>query len=62
MSKTSPLLRCVKEAGEAARFYASIFPDSRVVSVNTMPTDSPSGPAGSAAIVDFKRSVSASWR
>ncbi len=42
-----------KEAEEAAGFYASIFPDSRVDRVTPLPTDSPSGPAGSVKIVDF---------
>lgn len=41
------------EAEEAARFYASIFPDSRVDGVWPLPIDSPSGPAGSVKIVDF---------
>lgn len=40
-------------AEEAARFYASIFPDSRVDRVWTMPADSPAGPAGSVKVVDF---------
>ena len=42
-----------KDAEGAARFYASIFPDSRVDSVWALPADSPSGPAGSVSIVDF---------
>ena len=42
-----------KEAEEAAGFYASIFPDSRVDRVWSLPSDSPSGPAGSVKIVDF---------
>lgn len=42
-----------KEAEEAARFYASIFPDSRVERVWALPSDSPSGPAGSVTVVDF---------
>jgi predicted 3-demethylubiquinone-9 3-methyltransferase (glyoxalase superfamily) len=42
-----------KEAEEAASFYASIFPDSRVDRVTVMPSDSPSGPAGSVRVVDF---------
>jgi predicted 3-demethylubiquinone-9 3-methyltransferase (glyoxalase superfamily) len=42
-----------REAEEAARFYAGIFPDSRVNGVWTLPTDSPSGPAGSVQVVDF---------
>ena len=40
-------------AEEAARFYASIFPGSSVDRVSALPTDSPSGPAGAAEIVDF---------
>ncbi|MEK4848769.1 VOC family protein [Paenibacillus sp. FSL H7-0756] len=34
-----------KEAAEAARFYATVFPDSKVTSVNTI-HDTPSGDAG----------------
>jgi predicted 3-demethylubiquinone-9 3-methyltransferase (glyoxalase superfamily) len=41
------------EAEEAARFYASILPDSRVDRVTPLPSDSPSGPAGSVKVVDF---------
>jgi predicted 3-demethylubiquinone-9 3-methyltransferase (glyoxalase superfamily) len=42
-----------KEAEEAASFYASVLPDSRVDGVWALPSDSPSGPAGSVKIVDF---------
>jgi predicted 3-demethylubiquinone-9 3-methyltransferase (glyoxalase superfamily) len=42
-----------REAEEAARFYASIFPDSRVERVTPLPSDTPSGPAGSVKVVDF---------
>jgi predicted 3-demethylubiquinone-9 3-methyltransferase (glyoxalase superfamily) len=42
-----------REAERAAQFYVSIFPDSRIDAVWTLPTDSPSGPAGSVKIVDF---------
>jgi predicted 3-demethylubiquinone-9 3-methyltransferase (glyoxalase superfamily) len=42
-----------KDADQAASFYASIFPDSRVERVWTLPTDSPSGPAGAVKVVDF---------
>lgn len=42
-----------REAEEAARLYASIFPDSRVDRVTALPSDSPSGPAGSVKIVEF---------
>jgi predicted 3-demethylubiquinone-9 3-methyltransferase (glyoxalase superfamily) len=58
MSK-SPIQRIVphlwyaKEAEEAARFYATVFPDSRVDRVTSLPADSPSGPAGSVDVVEF---------
>jgi predicted 3-demethylubiquinone-9 3-methyltransferase (glyoxalase superfamily) len=42
-----------QEAEEAARFYVSIFPDSRVERVTPLLSDTPSGPAGSVKIVDF---------
>jgi predicted 3-demethylubiquinone-9 3-methyltransferase (glyoxalase superfamily) len=42
-----------KEAEEAAGFYASIVPDSRVDRVIPLPSDTPSGPAGSVKVVDF---------
>ena len=42
-----------KDADQAASFYASIFPGSRVERVWTLPTESPSGPAGAVKIVDF---------
>ena len=41
------------QAEEAATFYASIFPDSHVDGVWSLPSESPSGPAGSVRIVDF---------
>ena len=53
MQKITPFLWYSKEAEEAAAFYTSIFPDSRITRVVTMPTDSPSGPAGSVKVVDF---------
>src|SRR5574341_602463 len=42
-----------KEAEEAAKFYASIFPDSRVDRVTPLLSESPSGPPGSVKVVDF---------
>jgi predicted 3-demethylubiquinone-9 3-methyltransferase (glyoxalase superfamily) len=51
--KLVPFLWYAKEAEEAAAFYASIFPDSRVDRVTALPTDSPSGPAGSVKVVEF---------
>jgi predicted 3-demethylubiquinone-9 3-methyltransferase (glyoxalase superfamily) len=52
-SKIFPHLWYAKEAEEAATFYASIFPDSRVDRVTRLLSDSPSGPAGSVKVVDF---------
>jgi predicted 3-demethylubiquinone-9 3-methyltransferase (glyoxalase superfamily) len=48
-----PRLWYAKEAEEAARFYASIFPDSRVDGVTPLLSESPSGPPGSVKVVDF---------
>jgi predicted 3-demethylubiquinone-9 3-methyltransferase (glyoxalase superfamily) len=42
-----------KEAEEAARFYASVFPDSHVDNVTSLQSESPSGPPGSVKVVDF---------
>src|SRR6058998_4069825 len=52
-SKIFPFLWYAKEAEEAARFYASIFPDSRVDRVTPLMSESPSGPPGSVKVVDF---------
>jgi predicted 3-demethylubiquinone-9 3-methyltransferase (glyoxalase superfamily) len=51
--KIVPHLWYTKEAEEAARFYASIFPDSRVDRVTPIPAETPSGPAGSVPVVEF---------
>jgi predicted 3-demethylubiquinone-9 3-methyltransferase (glyoxalase superfamily) len=53
MQKITAHLWFTDKAEEAARFYASIFPNSRVDRVATSPADTPSGPAGSVAMVDF---------
>lgn len=58
MTKTRPgkiytHLWYAEKAEEAAKFYASVFPDSRVDRVTTMYSDSPSGPGGSVKVVDF---------
>lgn len=52
-SKVVPFLWFEKEAEEAARFYVSLLPNSRVERIDSMPADSPSGPAGSVQIVEF---------
>jgi predicted 3-demethylubiquinone-9 3-methyltransferase (glyoxalase superfamily) len=53
MSKIIPCLWFADKAEEAARFYVSLLPDSRVDSVTPLPADSPSGPAGSVQIIEF---------
>jgi predicted 3-demethylubiquinone-9 3-methyltransferase (glyoxalase superfamily) len=52
-TKIFPHLWYAKEAEEAARLYASIFPDSRVDRVTPLLSESPSGPPGSVKVVDF---------
>jgi predicted 3-demethylubiquinone-9 3-methyltransferase (glyoxalase superfamily) len=52
-AKIFPHLWYAKGADEAAAFYASIFPDSRVDRVTTLQSETPSGPPGSVKIVDF---------
>jgi predicted 3-demethylubiquinone-9 3-methyltransferase (glyoxalase superfamily) len=52
-AKIFPFLWYAKEAEEAAKFYASIFPDSRVDRVTSLQSESPSGPPGSVKVVDF---------
>ena len=53
MSKVVPFLWYSEKAEEAAAFYASIIPNSKVNSVTALNADSPSGPAGSVKVVDF---------
>jgi predicted 3-demethylubiquinone-9 3-methyltransferase (glyoxalase superfamily) len=52
-SKIYPHFWYAREAEEAAKFYASIFPDSQVDRVTALPSESPSGPPGSVKVVDF---------
>lgn len=42
-----------KDAEEAARFYASVFPDSEVTAVHRAPGDYPSGREGDVLVVNF---------
>jgi predicted 3-demethylubiquinone-9 3-methyltransferase (glyoxalase superfamily) len=53
MAKITPFIWYAKEAEEAATFYASIFPDSRVTRATPLPSESPSGPPGSVKVVEF---------
>ena len=52
-AKIYTFLWYAKEAEEAAKFYASVFPDSRVDRVTPLLSESPSGPPGSVKVVDF---------
>jgi predicted 3-demethylubiquinone-9 3-methyltransferase (glyoxalase superfamily) len=54
MAKITPFLWYAKAAEEAAAFYASVFPDSRVLRITAMQSESPSGPPGSVKIVEFE--------
>lgn len=51
--KLTPFLWYATQAEEAAQFYVSIFPDSKILRVTPMPAESPSGPAGSVKVVEF---------
>jgi predicted 3-demethylubiquinone-9 3-methyltransferase (glyoxalase superfamily) len=52
-TKIVPHLWFVDQAVEAAHFYVSLFPDSRVDAVTPIPADTPSGPEGSVPVVEF---------
>jgi predicted 3-demethylubiquinone-9 3-methyltransferase (glyoxalase superfamily) len=55
-SKITPTLWFDGTAEEAARFYSSLFPDSRIVSVNRSAADNPSTRAGEVLTVEFELS------
>jgi len=53
IAKITPHFWFVDKPDEAAAFYVSIFPDSKLGDVTALPADSPSGPAGSVKLVEF---------
>ena len=53
MSKISPCLWFDGEAEEAAKFYVSLLPDSRIENVQKNTVDGPAGKAGSVLVVEF---------
>jgi predicted 3-demethylubiquinone-9 3-methyltransferase (glyoxalase superfamily) len=53
MHKNTICLWYEKDAEEAARFYAEVFPDSAVNAVFRAPADYPSGKAGDVLTVEF---------
>jgi predicted 3-demethylubiquinone-9 3-methyltransferase (glyoxalase superfamily) len=53
MTSITPCLWFDRNAEDAATFYASLFPDSRVDAVHRAPADYPSGKAGDVLTVEF---------
>ena len=53
MSKIAPCLWFDGKAEEAAKFYVSLLPDSRINKVMRSPADNPSTPIGAVLTVDF---------
>jgi predicted 3-demethylubiquinone-9 3-methyltransferase (glyoxalase superfamily) len=53
MSKVSPCLWFDGEAEEAANFYVSLLPDSKIETVQRNVVDSPGGKAGTVLVVEF---------
>jgi len=53
-SRITPFLWFDANAEEAANFYVSIFPNSRILSTNLRVVDDPSGTAGSVLTVAFE--------
>ncbi|HMK84718.1 MAG TPA: VOC family protein [Steroidobacteraceae bacterium] len=53
MPRIKPFLWYSTEAEAASAFYVSLFPDSRITRVTTLPGESPSGPPGSVKVVEF---------
>src|SRR5262249_41475956 len=53
MQKVTPFLWFDGQAEQAARFYVSLLPDSRIDRVMRSPADTPSGPAGMVLTVEF---------
>jgi predicted 3-demethylubiquinone-9 3-methyltransferase (glyoxalase superfamily) len=53
MNKVTPFLSFEGQAEEAARFYVSLLPDSRIDRVLHSPVDTPGASAGSVLLVEF---------
>jgi len=53
MSRISPCLWFDGEAEEAAKFYVSVLPDSRIENIQNNTVDGPAGKAGTVLVVDF---------
>jgi len=53
MSRIAPCLWFKDEAEEAANFYVSLLPDSRIDRVQKNVMDSPAGKVGSVLVIEF---------
>ena len=53
MARIIPHLWYSTQAEEAAKFYTSVIPNSKMGDVTPLNADSPSGPAGSVKVVEF---------
>ena len=53
MSRIAPCLWFDGQAEEAASFYTSLFPDSRIDNISRAPADNPSTAAGQVLTVEF---------
>jgi predicted 3-demethylubiquinone-9 3-methyltransferase (glyoxalase superfamily) len=53
MSKIVPHLWFSDKAEEAIRFYVSLVPNSQIDSLTYIPSETPGGPAGSVAVIQF---------
>src|SRR5437868_9354266 len=53
MQKITPFLSFDGQAEEAAQFYVSLLPDSRIDRVTRSPMDTPGGATGTVLIVEF---------
>ena len=53
MQKVTPCLWFNGQAEQAASYYVSLLPDSRIDRVVRSPADTPSGPAGMVLAVEF---------
>jgi predicted 3-demethylubiquinone-9 3-methyltransferase (glyoxalase superfamily) len=53
MSKITPCIWYDGAAEQAANFYVTLLPDSRIDRVIRSPIDTPSGPAGMVLVVEF---------
>jgi predicted 3-demethylubiquinone-9 3-methyltransferase (glyoxalase superfamily) len=53
MSKVTPCLWFSSEAEEAANFYVSLLPESRIETVQRNSVDGPGGKAGSVLVIEF---------